>query len=107
MAQRKAGLRKGEKLRPDPLPVVALVLSILGIAGFIFLFVRDFNIYSLILSPVILVVYQFPAFAVFWIYKRRREARDERGGREVQGLSSEDETGPAIDEGDAGDRDLP
>jgi len=99
MAQRKTRPRKGEKLRSDPLPVVALALSLLGIAGFIFLFVRDFNIYSLILSPVILVVYQFPAFAVFWIYKRRREAR---GGRdEPVG------TGPAIDEGDAGDRDLP
>jgi len=86
-------------LRPDPLPIVALVLSILGIAGFIFLFVRDFNIYWLILSPVILVVYQFPAVAVFWIYKRRREARDERDKRGG--------TAAAIDEGDAGDRDLP
>ena len=104
MAQRKTSPRKVESLRPDPLPVLALVLSILGIAGFIYLFIRDFNIYLLILSPVILVVYQFPAVAVFWIYKRRREARDKRDGREVQGLSSEGGTGHAVDAGDAEDR---
>lgn len=65
------------------LPFVALVLSILGIAGFIFLFIRDFNIYLLILSPVILVVYQFPAVAVFWIYKKRRDKRDADTGPET------------------------
>ena len=59
-------------LRPDPLPLLAIILSILGIAGFIFLFIRDFNIYWLILSPVIFVIYQFPAFVVFWLYKKKR-----------------------------------
>jgi hypothetical protein len=73
--------------RPDPLPFLALVLSILGIAGFIFLFIRDFNIYWLILSPVILVVYQFPAVAVFWIYKKKRERRGRREERIEQDLS--------------------
>ncbi len=62
-------------LRPDPLPFVALILSLLGVAGFIFLFVRNFNIYWLILSPVIFVVYQFPAVAVFWLYKKKRDRR--------------------------------
>jgi predicted membrane protein len=62
-------------LRPDPLPFLAIVLSIFGIAGFIFLFIRDFNIYWLILSPVIFVVYQFPAFVMFWLYKKRRDKR--------------------------------
>jgi len=65
-------------VRPDPLPLLAIVLSILGIGGFIFLFIRDFNIYWLILSPVIFVVYQFPAFVVFWLYKKKRDKRDER-----------------------------
>ena len=60
----------------SPLPVIALLLSVLGIAGFIFLFLREFNIYWLILSPVIFVVYQFPAFAAFWLYKKRRRRRE-------------------------------
>jgi len=64
-------------VRPDPLPLLAIVLSILGIGGFIFLFIRDFNIYWLILSPVIFVVYQFPAFVVFWLYKKKRDRRRE------------------------------
>jgi hypothetical protein len=69
-----------KKSRPDPLPLVGILLSVLGIAGFVFLFLREFNIYWLILSPVIFVVYQFPAFAAFWLHKkrrRRREAQDE------------------------------
>jgi hypothetical protein len=66
---------KVEKSGPNPLPVLALILSVLGIAGFIYLFVRDFSIYWLILSPVIFVVYQFPAFAVFWLYKKKRDKR--------------------------------
>lgn len=64
--------------RPDPRPFLALALSLLGIAGFIFLFVRDFSIYWLILSPVIFVIYQFPAFVVFWLYKKKRNEREGR-----------------------------
>jgi predicted membrane protein len=84
-------------LRPDPLPLLAIVLSALGIAGFIFLFIRDFNIYWLILSPVIFVVYQFPAFVVFWLYKkkrdkqRRKEEPDEIAGTDSQASTTEED----------------
>ena len=74
-------------LRSDLLPFLAIALSILGIAGFIFLFVRDFNVYWLILSPVIFVVYQFPAFVVFWLYKKKRDKREERDKRIEQDSS--------------------
>lgn len=76
--------------RPGPLPFVAVALSILGIAGFIFLFVRDFNVYWLILSPVIFVVYQFPAFVVFWLYKKKRDKRDERVEEDFPGMGNEE-----------------
>ncbi len=76
--------RKDNKSGFDLLPVLALILSVLGVAGFIFLFVRDFNIYWLILSPVIFVVYQFPAFVIFWLYKKKRGGRDERDERDGQ-----------------------
>jgi membrane protein implicated in regulation of membrane protease activity len=52
--------------------IAAIVLSLLGAAAFVFLFAHDFNIYWLILSPVIFAIYQFPAVLAFWIYKRRR-----------------------------------
>jgi hypothetical protein len=41
-----------------------------GLAAFIFLFVLDFNMYWLILSPIILAVYESPAAFFFWLYKK-------------------------------------
>ena len=52
--------------------LVAIVLSLLGIAAFVFLFAHDFNIYWLILSPVILAIYEFPAVLALWLYKRKK-----------------------------------
>ncbi len=54
-------------------PVLAAFLSLAGIAGFIVLFARDMNVYWFILSPLILIVYQFPAFVVFRMWKRNRD----------------------------------
>jgi membrane protein implicated in regulation of membrane protease activity len=72
--------------------IAAIVLSLLGIAAFVFLFAHDFNIYWLILSPVIFAIYQFPAVLVFWIYKRKRDKRRDsatlrpgESGQESQG----------------------
>jgi len=55
----------------------SILLSLGGIAAFIYLFVLDFNIYWLILSPVILAVYQIPAAYVFWLWKKRKSQKDE------------------------------
>jgi hypothetical protein len=51
----------------------SILLSLGGIAAFIYLFVLDFNIYWLILSPVILAVYQIPAAYVFWLWKKKKK----------------------------------
>lgn len=59
-------------LAPGVYLALSLVLCLAGIGGFVFLFVRDFNIYWLILSPVIIALYQFPAVYFFWLYKRAR-----------------------------------
>ncbi len=73
--------------------VAAIILSLLGASAFVFLFARDFNIYWLILSPIIFSIYQFPAVLLFWLYKRKKKrarpalpkmeknclAKDERG----------------------------
>lgn len=59
-------------------------LSLGGIAAFIFLFIRDFNVYWLILSPLILVLYQFPAVFVFWLWKRKTRQKNLRPSRAAQ-----------------------
>lgn len=43
-----------------------------GIAAFIVLFVLDFNIYWLILSPIIFTLYQAPAVYLFWLWKKKK-----------------------------------
>jgi hypothetical protein len=43
-----------------------------GIALFIVLFIPDINIYWIILSPVILALYQAPAVFLFWLWKKHR-----------------------------------
>ena len=67
------------------LPTLAVSLSVAGLAGFVYLFVRDFNIYWLILSPVIIAFYQVPAAFVFWLHKKRRAAAAQAGGRQERG----------------------
>ena len=60
-------------------PQVWLVISIIafvgGLAAFFFLFILDFNIYWLILSPVILAIYQSPAAYFYWLYKKTKRAK--------------------------------
>ncbi len=67
------------------LPALAVLFSAAGLAGFLYLFVRDFNIYWLILSPVIIALYQVPAVFVFWLHKKNRAAAARPGRMERQG----------------------
>jgi hypothetical protein len=62
----------------------SILASIGGVAAFLFLFLRDFNVFTLIVSPVILACYQGPAALLFWLYRRRRQRERE----------SEEEYGP-------------
>jgi hypothetical protein len=55
--------------------VLAVMLSLAGVGAFLFLFLRDFNVYWVILGPVILAIYQIPAAFVLWLRKRRRHGR--------------------------------
>jgi len=48
----------------------SILLSLGGIIGFIFLFGRDLNVFWVILTPIILAIYQIPAVAVFYLRKR-------------------------------------
>ena len=57
----------------------AIALALGGIAGFIYLFVLNLNIYWLILSPVIFAVYELPAAYVYWLYRRKKAIRTAPG----------------------------
>ena len=76
----------------------SVFLSLGGIAAFILLFVLDFNVYWLILSPIILALYQVPAVFVFWLWKKK--ARKELGDPSLavgEGILKEQEKKSAPD----------
>ena len=51
------------------------LISAGGIAAFIVLFVKDFNLYWLILSPIIFTLYQAPAVFLYWLWKRNKSEK--------------------------------
>jgi Ca2+/Na+ antiporter len=65
------------KIHPNVWLAIAIAAFVGGLAAFFFLFILDLNVYWLILSPVILVIYQIPAAYFFWLYKKTRLARME------------------------------
>lgn len=60
----------------------AILLSAGGIAGFALLFVRDMNVYWLILSPIIFAMYQIPAVVVIWLWKKKRQKSSQENPRQ-------------------------
>ncbi len=52
-----------------------MLASLGGLAAFVFLFILDFNIYWLILSPIIFGLYQAPAVYLFWLWKKRNKPK--------------------------------
>jgi len=60
------------------LPVVAVIFSIGGIAGFAYLFLRELNVFWLVVAPVIFAMYQIPAATVWWWWKKRKRSRDDQ-----------------------------
>lgn len=50
----------------------SIMASIGGIALFIILFIPDFDIYWIIVSPIIIALYQAPAAYLFYLYKKAK-----------------------------------
>ena len=71
-------------MKADPgariLLILSLLLSLGGFAGFVYLFLLDLTVYWIILSPVILALYELPAVYVYWHYRRRKARRSGRDG---------------------------
>lgn len=53
--------------------VGSLVFAVGGLVGFFILFIPDFNIYWLILSPIILAFYEAPAVLLYRLYKKNKK----------------------------------
>lgn len=49
----------------------SILASLAGFAAFILLIIPDFNIYLLIVSPIILAFYQAPAVYLYWLWKKK------------------------------------
>jgi Ca2+/Na+ antiporter len=64
----------------------SILFSIAGFVAFFLLFIPDFNIYWLILAPVILVMYQAPAVLLFYFYKKRKKKTE--GEQSSEGKSN-------------------
>lgn len=61
-----------KKFTLNLLLVSSILASLAGIALFIILFVPDFNIYWLIISPIIIALYQAPAAYLFYLYRKTK-----------------------------------
>lgn len=61
------------KVYASLLLIGSLVAAVAGIAAFIYLFIPDFNIYWLILAPVIIACYEAPAALLYWLYKKQKQ----------------------------------
>jgi len=51
----------------------SILCSLVGLAGFILLFVPHFDITWFILAPFIFALYQSPAVFLFWLWKKQRK----------------------------------
>lgn len=58
------------------------MLSLAGLAAFFILFIPDFNVYWLIVSPLVIAVYQMPAVLLFYVYRKRKKKNLERNNEE-------------------------
>lgn len=69
---RKTDLKKLWEARG--LLAASILAAIGGIAAFILLFIPDYNIYWLMLTPIILAFYIAPAAFLFRLYRRKMKA---------------------------------
>lgn len=77
---------------------LSILASIAGIALFVILFVPDFNIYWVILSPIIFALYQAPAAYLFYLYRKTKQRikTEESESLSLKSEASKTEAGPNI-----------
>ena len=73
---------KSEKLLTQLLLVSSILASLGGIAAFIILYIPQFHLYWLIVSPIIIAIYQAPAAYLFSLWRKRRKREIEQENKE-------------------------
>lgn len=66
----------------------SIAASIAGFTLFFVLFIPDFNIYWLIVSPIILALYQAPAAYLFYLYRKTKHRIREENSEPSEGGQS-------------------
>jgi len=67
-----------QKLLTQFLLVASILASLGGIAAFIVLYIPQFHLYWLIVSPIIIAIYQAPAAYLFSLYRKRKRREVEK-----------------------------
>jgi hypothetical protein len=62
-----------KKVYIDLLLILSILASLLGLAAFLFLFIPGFNVFTLIVSPIIIACYQAPAAVLFGLYRKLKK----------------------------------
>ena len=62
-----------KKVYIDLLLVLSILASLAGLAAFFFLFLPGFNVFTLIVSPIIIACYQAPAAVLFGLYRKLKK----------------------------------
>ena len=62
-----------KKTSIDLLLILSVLASIAGLAAFLFLFLPGFNVFTLIVSPIIIACYQAPAAVLFRMYRKLKK----------------------------------
>jgi hypothetical protein len=75
--------------RRTALLAASILLSVGGFGGFVYLFARDFNVFWLILAPIIIALYQIPAVFVFWLYRKQAPQRQGKRGAAAASLGTD------------------
>lgn len=57
----------------DLLLILSILASIAGFAAFFLLFLPGFNVFTLIVSPIIIACYQAPAAVLFGLYRKLKK----------------------------------
>lgn len=72
--QGEPGISPGDRFRLAVWLVLSVLAAVAGLVFFIILFIPDFNMYWLVISPIILAFYEAPAVFLFWLYKKKKAA---------------------------------
>ena len=84
---------RGARVAAGLLLIGSIVASITGFVVFFLLFIPDFNIYWMILAPVILACYQIPAVVLFGLHKRFKRRAGGEAEPEAEDRSDSTEKG--------------